>query len=54
MHVLLIAGVPIKEPIVKYGPFVMNTEDEIRKVRLGSLSLLMDNSEERTMKIKQV
>ncbi|HEX2591943.1 MAG TPA: pirin family protein [Rhizomicrobium sp.] len=27
---LIIAGKPIKEPIAKYGPFVMNTADEIR------------------------
>lgn len=26
---LLIAGCPLKEPIVQYGPFVMNTKDEI-------------------------
>ena len=27
--VLLIAGQPLKEPIAQYGPFVMNTEQEI-------------------------
>jgi hypothetical protein len=28
---MLMAGAPIREPIVPYGPFVMNTEDEIRQ-----------------------
>lgn len=28
-HVLLVAGNPLKEPIVQYGPFVMNSQDEI-------------------------
>jgi quercetin 2,3-dioxygenase len=28
-RVLLIAGRPLKEPIVQYGPFVMNTQQEI-------------------------
>jgi hypothetical protein len=27
---LIIAGRPLKEPIAQYGPFVMNTEQEIR------------------------
>jgi redox-sensitive bicupin YhaK (pirin superfamily) len=31
LEVLLIAGVPLHEPVVRYGPFVMNTEGEIRQ-----------------------
>lgn len=28
---MLIAGAPFREPIVPYGPFVMNTAEEIRQ-----------------------
>ena len=28
---LLIAGRPLREPIVHYGPFVMNTREEIEQ-----------------------
>jgi len=30
-HVIVLSGEPISEPIVQYGPFVMNTVEEIRE-----------------------
>jgi hypothetical protein len=40
---LLAAATPLREPIVQHGPFVMNTEDEIRQAfidyRNGSLAM---------------
>jgi redox-sensitive bicupin YhaK (pirin superfamily) len=44
-QLILVAGKPLKEPIVQYGPFVMNTKEEIyqaladfREGRLGEVA----------------
>jgi quercetin 2,3-dioxygenase len=46
LEVLLIAGVPLSEPVVRYGPFVMNSREEIyqavedyRNGRMGEINL---------------
>ena len=45
IHVLVIAGVPLKEAVARHGPFVMNTWEEIEQAfsdfqsgKLGSIA----------------
>jgi redox-sensitive bicupin YhaK (pirin superfamily) len=45
LNVLLLGGLPLGEPVTRYGPFVMNTEaeihqafDDFRSGRMGSIT----------------
>jgi len=44
---LLLAGEPIDEPVVSWGPFVMNTREEIVQARNDYMAGLMGRLEER-------
>ncbi len=44
LEILFIAGIPLNEPVARYGPFVMNSNEEINQAvkdyqngRLGTI-----------------
>ncbi len=48
LEVLVLGGQPIREPIAQYGPFVMNTRDELRQAvedfQAGRLGVIPDGA----------
>jgi hypothetical protein len=51
-RVLLLAGKPLKEPMVQYGPFVMNTREEIEQAISDYQSGTLALSKEQIQRIK--
>lgn len=46
LRFLLIAGIPIGEPIVQHGPFVMNTKEEIMQAFADYRSGMLQNPDD--------
>jgi redox-sensitive bicupin YhaK (pirin superfamily) len=52
-QVLLLTGKPIGEPVVQYGPFVMNTREEIEQAIADYQSGALGNARVRRVKVVQ-
>ena len=52
-RVLLLAGRPLREPVVQYGPFVMNTREEIEQAIDDYQSGALARGEIRRIKVAQ-